>query len=170
MPPTSHVARRAQGIDVAIVFTHHLPPGPEAVAQARRAIDRLGSRIGDYDVQDLRLLVSELVTNSLRHGDAAGAGPVQLAVEVSRGRARVEVRDEGCGFRPPAGRPRPRERSGWGLVLVDELADAWGVEPEGPTRVWFELRLRRRSARRQAAAGCQPGRSRSGRSASTGTV
>jgi anti-sigma regulatory factor (Ser/Thr protein kinase) len=55
---------------------------------------------------------------------------------------RIEVSDGGAGFVPPK-RPAPRldaeEPGGWGLVLVDRLADRWGVARDEGTSVWFEL-------------------------------
>jgi anti-sigma regulatory factor (Ser/Thr protein kinase) len=88
---------------------------------------------------DVRLLVSELITNSIRH---SGIGPPQevgLDVAVDSKTIRVEVRDSGEGFEP---RPRDPNRStpgGWGLYLVDRLADRWGVARNQITRVWFEI-------------------------------
>ena len=53
----------------------------------------------------------------------------------------TEVTDEGPGFDPAnTGAPRA-DRSGWGLFLVERLADRWGTKHEpGATKVWFELR------------------------------
>ena len=52
---------------------------------------------------------------------------------------RVEVHDPGGGFVPSAPSPDPARPSGWGLYLVAELADRWGVDSDERTRVWFEL-------------------------------
>lgn len=84
---------------------------------------------------DMRLLVSELVTNSLRH-----TGSVQIQLEVWRSDevVHVDVCDHGAGF-DLSGPPRPGKASGWGLFMVDRLAHRWGVETNGDTRVWFEL-------------------------------
>ena len=122
-------------------MTHELPPGPAAVPGARRAIEQLAPRLTQDQLCDLRLMVSELVTNGLRHGRDGPDDPLRLAVELAEDRARVEVVDAGSGFEVPRGGPRPREDAGWGLVLVDALSDRWGVEAEEPTRVWFELGL-----------------------------
>lgn len=143
---------------MAMRISQQLPPGPEAVARARRAIDGLGARLPDPDRRDLRLLASEVVTNALRH---AGGGPVELAVELAGDRARLEVLDGGRGFDPPPGGPRSRGDSGWGLVLVDALADRWGVERGRRTRVWIELRLGRGRPRQRRPGGGAQGRGRS---------
>ena len=54
---------------------------------------------------------------------------------------RVAVRDPGPGFRPPTPPPDPGHVGGWGLVLVDQLAEKWGVEHDGEANVvWCELK------------------------------
>jgi anti-sigma regulatory factor (Ser/Thr protein kinase) len=113
-----------------------LPGSPDACAQARRA---LGGLRGDIDaplMETLRLLVTELVTNSVRH---ARTDTVMLKVLVGRGAVWTEVADRGSGFDPPG--VGERDRAGWGLFLVERLANRWGVSQDGDgTKVWFELR------------------------------
>ena len=89
---------------------------------------------------DVRLLVSELVTNAVRHGRGCDGG-VELALQVEDGCVRVEVVDGGGGFVPRPRDPDPASMGGWGLVVVDRLADRWGVEGAGGTRVWFEMNV-----------------------------
>jgi anti-sigma regulatory factor (Ser/Thr protein kinase) len=110
-----------------------LPRDVHAPALARREVAALGLDSGL--LADASLLVSELVTNSVLHG--AGTA-VRLRLETDdRGGLRCEVLDDGAGFvpTPPAVR---RDAGGWGLQLVDRLADRWGVA-DGSTHVWFEL-------------------------------
>jgi anti-sigma regulatory factor (Ser/Thr protein kinase) len=109
----------------------HLAP-----AAARRAVERLEGRVDDALIPQVRLLVSELVTNSVKYG---GEGAITLKVDADRpGKVRAEVIDQGLGFIPVA-RERPAtEAGGWGLHLVQTLSDRWGVH-EGSTRVWFEI-------------------------------
>ena len=121
--------------------------GPEAAGRARRALVALGDELEPHLVEDLRLLVTELVTNSVRHADAPAEAVVDVEVSIGPQRVTVAVADGGSGFvnRPPAvGRQR---MSGWGLDLVDRLASRWGIRRLRGTCVWFELdrgpRLRR---------------------------
>jgi anti-sigma regulatory factor (Ser/Thr protein kinase) len=113
-----------------------IPRDPTAPGRARRAIERLDDRIAPEIAPDVKLLVSELITNSVKYG---GDGRVTLKVESEDPRRlRVEVIDQGAGF-VPAARTRPAtEVGGWGLHLVQTLSDRWGVY-EGSTHVWFEI-------------------------------
>jgi serine/threonine-protein kinase RsbW len=110
---------------------------PEAAAEARHALT--GIALEDGRERDVRLLVSELVTNAVRHANLAPGDVILLVIEVEAGRLRVEVHDPGGGFVPTAPAPDPARPSGWGLYLVAELADRWGVDSEDRTLVWFEL-------------------------------
>jgi anti-sigma regulatory factor (Ser/Thr protein kinase) len=107
-----------------------------APAQARRAVESFGERIDASIVPDVKLLVSELVTNSVKYG---GDGGVQLVLRSEHPQhVHVEVVDQGEGFIPTA-RERPKtEAGGWGLHLVEVLTKRWGVR-EGSTHVWFEI-------------------------------
>jgi anti-sigma regulatory factor (Ser/Thr protein kinase) len=116
-----------------------LDPGPTAAAEARAALTVLDGRVAREILDDLRLLVSELVTNSVRHSGAPPTATVELQVVSHPSRVRVEVSDRGSGFEP---RPRTADQevgSGWGLHLVDQIADRWGVDASGRKRVWFEI-------------------------------
>jgi anti-sigma regulatory factor (Ser/Thr protein kinase) len=114
-----------------------LSGSPEAAASARRALARLRSDLDPPLMETMRLLVTELVSNSVKH---AQAGHVQLKAVVGRSAVWIEVLDEGPGFDPD--KPRtPGKDAGWGLFLVERLANRWGVVQDGAsTRVWFELR------------------------------
>jgi anti-sigma regulatory factor (Ser/Thr protein kinase) len=116
-----------------------LAVNPEAVAEARHALDRVPTGLPAGRVRDLLLLVSELVTNAVRHANLGASDRIVLVVDIADRRLRVEVRDPGGGFVPAIPEPDPERPSGWGLYLVSELADRWGVDCDGLTRVWFEL-------------------------------
>ena len=106
-----------------------------APGAARHALRALNGELDSELAADIRLLVSELVTNSLRH---TGSAQIDLEVSSSDELIRVDVCDHGAGFQV-TGSPTPGDASGWGLFMVDRLADRWGVETNGATRVWFEL-------------------------------
>jgi anti-sigma regulatory factor (Ser/Thr protein kinase) len=112
---------------------------PEAAAEARHALDDIAGGIPDSRLRDVRLLVSELVTNAVRHANLSAGDVILLVIDVGGGALRVEVHDPGGGFVPTAPAPDPARPSGWGLYLVAELADRWGVDSEETTLVWFEL-------------------------------
>ena len=119
-------------------MTVELEPGATAAGEARAALTVLEGRIASDALDDIRLLVSELVTNSVRHAGAERE-LVRLSVLSSGPRVRVEVSDGGEGFQPAARSKAHDEVGGWGLHLVDRLSDRWGVETGRRTRVWFEL-------------------------------
>jgi anti-sigma regulatory factor (Ser/Thr protein kinase) len=118
-----------------------LAGGPQAPARARELLaERLSESPDLPDRRLLELLLCELVNNAVVHGGATGSDAVWLRVSRLAGRMRFEVRDAGPGFvSPPFARP-PGDAGGFGLRLVDRLAEAWGYSRErGLTRVWFEL-------------------------------
>lgn len=117
-----------------------LPPDARAAGLARRAVGEVPG-IDDEVVGDLRLLVTELVTNSVRHAD--GGNGDRLILRIYPGATvRVEVWDAGPGFAPSSpGRPTASATSGWGLFLVDCLSARWGVEVTRGTCVWAEIDL-----------------------------
>lgn len=86
------------------------------------------------------LLVSELASNVLLHTDEDAALSAQLrGMPGGRRRLRVDVRDRGDEM-PHLRRPGEMASSGRGLLLVQELSDAWGVDPRGDGKsIWFEL-------------------------------
>src|SRR5687768_15432322 len=121
-----------------VVVERRLASEPQAAASARRALDLIGQRLSRTSLENAKLLVSELVTNAVRHGPARDGAEVLLRATVRPDALRVEVTDEGVGFvQPPAS--GLLAVGGWGLVLVERVADRWGIDEGGPTRVWFEL-------------------------------
>jgi hypothetical protein len=116
-----------------------LPGGAHAPASARAAVETLPA--GSLEpplAHTARLLASEIVTNSVRHGGVGEDGLLGFELVLSPASVRVEVNDPGPGFVPRPDRPQADDVGGRGLFLVDSLADRWGTA-EGGTRVWFEL-------------------------------
>jgi anti-sigma regulatory factor (Ser/Thr protein kinase) len=117
---------------------YEIAAGPSAAQTARAAVDAACGGLSQPARQDLRLLVSELVTNSVRHG--TGSDPILLTLAVSRRSVRVAVTDHGPGFSPRTDKPVPDAESGYGLYLLDQIADRWGTSGSGAMTIWFELR------------------------------
>jgi anti-sigma regulatory factor (Ser/Thr protein kinase) len=90
-------------------------------------------------LDDVRLLLSEVVTNAVRHSGSAGEATIGLSVSVSGGAVRAEVTDQGRGFAPTPRSAPWTETGGWGLHLVDRIATRWGVDRGPRVRVWFEI-------------------------------
>ncbi|MCP9487705.1 MAG: ATP-binding protein [Gaiellaceae bacterium MAG52_C11] len=118
-----------------------LPAETAAIVQARRAVDRVDALAAHPEARfALRMLVSELFANGVKHG--GDRGRITLELEVFDNRVRVEIGDHGEGFDPrDVSMPDEDATSGRGLALLDSLADRWGVTRLGEHRVWFELAL-----------------------------
>ena len=118
---------------------YELPAVPDAVAAARAIVGDVAAGLPLDLRDDAALLVSELMSNAVRHGGATAT----LTVGIHDGFLTVEVHDDGAG-RPamPAGALDPTETSGRGLRILDRVATQWGVEDDhrgsGKT-VWFRL-------------------------------
>ncbi|MFL5170875.1 MAG: ATP-binding protein [Microvirga sp.] len=112
-------------------------PDRSAPATARDAVtQRLAERVSADLLADLRLVVTELVTNAVKYGPGR---PVRLRLTVeSPTSVRGEVVDDGDATPELRMVAAPGEAGGFGLHLVDRLASRWGVY-EGSTHVWFEL-------------------------------
>ncbi len=117
-----------------------LAPEPEVVATARHALDRLANLLPPTKLENVRLVVSELVTNSILHAGLSPNDQISLTVTVSAGSVRGRVCDPGPGFVVPS-EPCPRSdlRGGWGLPIVETISDRWGVEQNSHACVWFEI-------------------------------
>jgi anti-sigma regulatory factor (Ser/Thr protein kinase) len=111
---------------------------PEGVAAAREAVtEATRGKVDAETVEAVRLLVSELVTNGIVHG--GGENPLEIEVEMSESGLRVDVRDQGAGFARRPGTEEVDYSGGWGLFLVEEISDRWGIVRNGKTCVWFEI-------------------------------
>ncbi len=115
-------------------------PEPKVVGTARHALDQLANLLAPEKLEDVRLVVSELVSNSIRHAGLSPNEQISLRVRVSAGSVSGRVCDSGPGFEVPS-KPRPRTslNGGWGLPIVESISDRWGVEGNSHVCVWFEL-------------------------------
>ena len=121
----------------ARTLCREFPSTASAVASARHALDAVHAELGDLLHPTTVLLVSELVTNSVKHSRATN-GAIELVACITPDVVRVEVSDDGEGFDPPPLADDDAE-SGRGLQLVEALADRWGRHRGPRTSVWFEI-------------------------------
>jgi anti-sigma regulatory factor (Ser/Thr protein kinase) len=118
--------------------------GVSAPSSARAAVEVLSQALPDDTYADLRLVVTELVTNCVKHGHLAPDDRVLVTVRLLEDRVRVEVEDCGHGFSyRPTRPPSTDAEGGRGLYIVSRIADRWGVEANDETLVWAELSLTR---------------------------
>lgn len=119
------------------LLTTDLPRAPTCAVLARRAIESAaGELLSDRALDDLRIVTTELVDNAYLHGD----GDIELRLHRRDDRLLVEVIDEGSGQAIKI-REEGAEIGGWGLMIVDRVAERWGAF-EGTTHVWAELEIR----------------------------
>jgi len=129
-------------------------PDVHAPAGARRALDGFRGQLEEDVIERSALVATEVVTNSVTHAGLTAAQPIDLNIQVLPGRLRIEVTDEGtAGFDPVVTLPHPRQNSGRGFWMVDQLTERWGVDFTHSTRVWCEFDL---DLTRTGAWGCPP--------------
>jgi anti-sigma regulatory factor (Ser/Thr protein kinase) len=121
----------------AVLMT--LPAAPGSAMTARSEVTRrLAKLVTGGVLEDIRLLLTELITNALRHGAVSSDDEIGVKAEVTEGTVRLEVHDPGRNGVVAAREPGERG-GGYGLYLVECLTDEWGVDQRDGTRVWAEL-------------------------------
>ena len=145
MPSTVRTDRPEVLVDL------RLSPELRSPSRARRALVPFEGRFDQETRFKLELLVSELVTNSVKHARLGGGDQIALRVTAEETCVRVEVLDPGLGLPQPErvsaeggwqyqqAAPDPQWPGGWGLSIVESLADRWGVVQNDITTVWFEV-------------------------------
>jgi anti-sigma regulatory factor (Ser/Thr protein kinase) len=115
--------------------------GREAPSAVRDALRERGAHLPQQMRDDLLLLLTEVVTNAVRHSGARAGDPIAIDMSEHADCVRVEVTDPGHGFKPPDRLvPDLTKTGGLGLVLVDRLSRAWGTRRTAKGwLVWFEL-------------------------------
>jgi len=117
-----------------------LPSDFRAARAARQSIQSLEGYVPLEMIQDLNLLVSELVTNSVKHGSLVHDQAIELDANPTARGIRIEVTNPGRADLTNSVETRPKE-SGWGLLLVTKIASRWGMTTNGSTSIWFEIDL-----------------------------
>jgi serine/threonine-protein kinase RsbW len=110
---------------------------PRAPSVARRAVEQAATDVDAGVLRDAQLLVSEVVTNSIKH--SGSDEPIRLRVWTQPTGLKVEVADGGFGFEPGPLTHAGDGEGGRGLLILETLADRWGTSRDARTRVWFEL-------------------------------
>jgi len=140
--PLDHIPMPTFAAAPARVFGFNLRAGPLAASEARHAFSAAEESLSEDERHPVLLMLTELVTNAVRHG-AGAARPRGVAVKVVQSELAVgaAVTNPGTGFEW-SGRESvdPLEPGGYGLVLVDSMSSRWGIDrAAGSTTVWFEL-------------------------------
>src|SRR5206468_3973976 len=118
MDTQTHAGAPRSGPNGANRIRVQFESGRAAAGWARSALLPLDRQVEQVVLEDVRLLVSELVTNSVRHADMRRNGHVHLEVAVENGHLRVQVADTGTGFEPRPRKDDATKPGGWGLFLV----------------------------------------------------
>jgi anti-sigma regulatory factor (Ser/Thr protein kinase) len=117
-----------------------IAPDANAPGVAREALYALDASLGAQLLEDCGLVVTEVVTNCVRHAGLARCQQIDVTLSSLPQFLRIEVSDDGPGFvaEPVSSKP-DNAPCGWGLWLVDRLTDRWGVDCSHSTRVWLEF-------------------------------
>lgn len=134
---------RQQAARFADGFIFAVQGGSRAPRDARRQLEELlPYTVGGTALETVRLLLSELVTNSVEHGGASERDSIEVAGTVMPATIRVEVASSEPRFSHTPTMPPIDEPRGRGLLLVQSLSEEWGITASaGVTSVWFEVAL-----------------------------
>jgi len=134
-------------------LTRFFVPDRSAPAAARSALGALGGNLDAELRERSELVLTEVMTNSVLHAGLTPTQRIGLEVSLSSELLRIELTDDGLGFAPvPAASKPDQAAGGWGLWLVDQLTDRWGVDFSRSSRVWLEFdRALSRPGERSAA-------------------
>jgi two-component sensor histidine kinase len=120
---------------LAIALNFQIETASNAPRLARDALKPLAEELGKERLTDLRLVISELVSNSVKWGPG---GMIEISLEIDHDRCVRGYVDDGGTFGVRVIDADPIEATGLGLQIVSTLCSDWGVAPHS-TRVWFEL-------------------------------
>lgn len=136
-----------------------LPHAPASVAVARRRLgsELFASGVLEAVIDDVNVVISELLSNALRHARPLPSGQIRLTWARDGDMIEVAVTDGGAMTEPRRSRPTLSSLGGRGLGIVETLAEYWGVRYEdGGTTVWAVLRSPSTSAANGRAAADSP--------------
>jgi anti-sigma regulatory factor (Ser/Thr protein kinase) len=119
-----------------------LPYAASSVGIARRRLmgDLTGAGVYEGSVSDAGLVISELISNALRHATPLPGRTLRASWRLGQGIMEIAVSDGGSDSEPRVHEPTGWAVGGRGLGIVDRLSLRWGVSgTEGETTVWAEL-------------------------------
>jgi serine/threonine-protein kinase RsbW len=150
-PDTGHVAvgrlvnrlRRVGGwLEVSRSRVVLLPYTAASVGAARKSViaDLRSAGIFEPTDSDAAIVVSELMTNALRHANPLPGAVIRVCWELASDHVELEVSDGGGATIPSLGNPGQAATSGRGLGIVEKLSRRWGVRQDGDEMtVWAEV-------------------------------
>jgi len=117
-------------------FHRTIPNGPRAPAEARAMVSDLGADVPREVLDRVRLVASEIVTNSYKHAGNPVGAPIRVALSLRGDRLRLEVVDHSL-FDPTPETDREQDEVRWGLRIVKQVTNDWGRISEGG--IWAEF-------------------------------
>jgi len=138
-----------EGLETSRTVRLRVPARPEYIALARLALSGLAdlSRLSEEDLADLKLALTEAVSNSVMHAYVGGDGFVSIVYSLSADALEIEVVDDGAGFDPAVPAPRDGEElseGGLGIAIIRTVADELEISSrpgERGSRLRFVKRL-----------------------------
>jgi anti-sigma regulatory factor (Ser/Thr protein kinase) len=124
-----------------VEFTRILPVSTTSASAARTALVAVAPKVDGRLLEDARLVVTELVSNVVRHSGLGDSQTFELRVILQSTLLRLEVRYDAAAFRAEAGAPSAEGDRGRGLLIVQSLTDRWGVLPQHGVTAWAEWDL-----------------------------
>jgi anti-sigma regulatory factor (Ser/Thr protein kinase) len=123
-----------------------LPFAASSVGVARRRLvsDLIAGGVCDSAVCDVALVLSELLSNALRHADPLPGGKIEVSWRLDADCVQVSVVDGGGKTQPELGEPTPGATGGRGLRIVAKLSRGWGTsDGDAGTTVWARVPISR---------------------------
>ena len=118
------------------------PAKPSSLQRARNMLADIRDTPAEL-LEDAKLVLTELLANEIKHGRYPPGEALVCSIERAKRALRIEVTHRGPPFEMPATQVHPNmtmRETGWGLALITELSDRWGMrDRDGSRTVWAEI-------------------------------